>query len=87
MEDKGELAGHRFPLPSEIIVEILSRLPVKSLCRFRCVPKPWVSLISNLKFIALHAKKALEDKEVLLRRRRVIFNVACRGLYSSYGPR
>ncbi|XP_004293251.1 PREDICTED: F-box/kelch-repeat protein At3g06240-like [Fragaria vesca subsp. vesca] len=82
MEANGELAGHRFPLPADIIVEILSRLPVKSLCRFRCVSKPWRSLIFNTKFIALHAKKALEDKEVFFRRRRVISNVASRGLYS-----
>ncbi|XP_004301799.1 PREDICTED: F-box/kelch-repeat protein At3g06240-like [Fragaria vesca subsp. vesca] len=83
MEDNGKLTGHKFPIPAEIIViEILSRLPVKSLCRFRCVSKPWRSLISDRKFIALHAEKAFEDKEVFLRRRKVIFNVKCRGLYS-----
>ncbi|KAL6184816.1 hypothetical protein ACLB2K_046216 [Fragaria x ananassa] len=84
MEDiNGQLTGHQFLLPAEIIVEILSRLSVKSLCRFRCVSKPWRSLITNTKFIALHARKALEDKEVFLRRRRVIFNnVKLCGLYS-----
>ncbi|OIT06099.1 PREDICTED: putative F-box protein At3g10240 [Nicotiana attenuata] len=40
--------------PREIISNILSRLPVKSLLRFRCVCKPWRNLISKPNFIAAH---------------------------------
>ncbi|KAK1408161.1 hypothetical protein QVD17_39796 [Tagetes erecta] len=34
-------------LPIEIIEEIISRVPVKSILRFRSVSKPWLSIISN----------------------------------------
>ncbi|XP_009799844.1 putative F-box protein At1g32420 isoform X1 [Nicotiana sylvestris] len=40
--------------PREIISNILSRLPVKTLLRFRCVCKPWQKLISKPNFIATH---------------------------------
>ncbi|XP_074272289.1 F-box protein CPR1-like [Silene latifolia] len=43
----------------EIIAEILSRLPVKSLCRFKSVSKPWNSLINSPNFIKLHISKTL----------------------------
>ncbi|KAL2511721.1 putative F-box protein [Abeliophyllum distichum] len=35
-------------LPDDILVDVLSRLPEKSLCRFTCVSKEWHSFISSL---------------------------------------
>nr|XP_018621971.2 putative F-box protein At1g32420 isoform X1 [Nicotiana tomentosiformis] len=40
--------------PREIIINILSRLPVKTLLQFRCVCKPWRKLISKPNFVATH---------------------------------
>uniref|UniRef100_M8CMQ6 Uncharacterized protein n=1 Tax=Aegilops tauschii TaxID=37682 RepID=M8CMQ6_AEGTA len=34
-------------LPDGLVVEILSRLPFKSFCRFKCVCKPWLAFSSN----------------------------------------
>ena len=45
---------HDDDLPDEIVLDILSKLPVKSLLRFRCVCKPWYSSIANPKFISTH---------------------------------
>ncbi|KAM0855547.1 hypothetical protein ACQ4PT_049673 [Festuca glaucescens] len=36
-------------LPVDALVEILSRVPYKSLCRFKCVSKPWLALCSDPK--------------------------------------
>jgi|UniRef100_A0A2N9EM60 F-box interacting protein len=52
-------------LPRELIVDILSRLPVKSLCRFKCVSKPWRSLISDPDFVKTHLHRA-EFKRLIL---------------------
>ncbi|MED6155568.1 hypothetical protein PIB30_006437 [Stylosanthes scabra] len=41
-------------LPPELIERILLFLPVKSLIRFRCVSKQWLSLISDSRFAKLH---------------------------------
>ncbi|XP_059452671.1 F-box/kelch-repeat protein At3g23880-like [Corylus avellana] len=58
-EEEEEAKEMLAPLPNEVVVEILIRLPVKSLVRFRCVCKDWCSLISSNAFIAAHTNRAL----------------------------
>ncbi|KAI9127048.1 hypothetical protein K1719_001607 [Acacia pycnantha] len=43
-------------LPEEMITDILKRLPVKSLIRFRCVCKHWKNLVKNPSFITDHLR-------------------------------
>ncbi|WOG90757.1 hypothetical protein DCAR_0310001 [Daucus carota subsp. sativus] len=47
-------------LPCEMIAEILCRLPVKPLLRFRCVSKEWCSLIDSNAFAKKQIKNALD---------------------------
>ncbi|KAL7085701.1 hypothetical protein ACP275_14G295000 [Erythranthe tilingii] len=47
-------------VPEEIIEEILTNLPVKSLIRFKCVSKQWCSIISSKSFIQEHLKKSMQ---------------------------
>ncbi|XP_058217047.1 F-box/kelch-repeat protein At3g23880-like [Rhododendron vialii] len=51
---KSAVARITFDLPFEITLEILSRLPVKSLLRFKSVCKTWYDLIKTPDFIAKH---------------------------------
>ncbi|KAI3951233.1 hypothetical protein MKW92_050425, partial [Papaver armeniacum] len=41
-----------------VLCDILSRLPVKSLMRFKCVSKSWCSLIKDPYFIDLHFSRS-----------------------------
>ncbi|CAN6292816.1 unnamed protein product [Urochloa humidicola] len=43
-----------FELLDEIVWEILIRLPVKSLARFRTVSKAWLAIISDPCFVLAH---------------------------------
>ncbi|XP_073156788.1 F-box protein At1g30790-like [Henckelia pumila] len=56
-------------LPHDLIIEILSRLPVKVLCKFRCVSKSWQGLLTRDKeFIARHIECSKRTPLLLIRR-------------------
>jgi hypothetical protein len=44
-------------LPYHFVFDILSRIPVKSICRFQCVSKGWRDLISSPIFAATHRSR------------------------------
>ncbi|KEH15886.1 putative F-box domain-containing protein [Medicago truncatula] len=55
-------------LLDELIVEILSRLPVKTLMQFKCVCKSWKTLISHdPSFAKLHLQRSPRNTHLLLR--------------------
>ena len=45
-------------LPDDIVFDLLTRVPVKSLIRFRCVSKSWYSSTANPIFITAHFNQA-----------------------------
>ncbi|CDP17261.1 unnamed protein product [Coffea canephora] len=49
-------------VPQDILEEMLSRLPVKPLLRFRCVSKQWKAIIDSPEFIRLHIAQSLETR-------------------------
>ncbi|XP_027921322.1 F-box/kelch-repeat protein At3g23880-like [Vigna unguiculata] len=53
-------------LPQELIIKILLRLPVKSLVRFKCVCKSWLSLISDSHFSLSHFEQTATRTERLV---------------------
>ncbi|KAM7503207.1 hypothetical protein LguiB_002111 [Lonicera macranthoides] len=54
-------------LPEEVLVDIFSRLPVKTLIQVRCVCKQWFSLISNPNFATAHIDKTKNSDKLILR--------------------
>lgn len=48
------------PFPTDMIPNILCRLPVKTLLRFKCVSKPWGSLIDASHFVKSHLHQSLK---------------------------
>ncbi|MCI07584.1 F-box/kelch-repeat protein, partial [Trifolium medium] len=54
---KVEVEASAIFLPEELIAEVLSFLPVKSLTRLKCVSKSCNTLISDRKFINLHLNR------------------------------
>ncbi|XP_010476674.1 PREDICTED: F-box protein At1g31080-like isoform X1 [Camelina sativa] len=53
-------------LPNDLIYEILSRLPAKSIKRFRCVSKLWESIICRKDFTELFHTRSLSNPRLLL---------------------
>ncbi|KAL3642399.1 hypothetical protein CASFOL_013214 [Castilleja foliolosa] len=52
-------------LPEELVLCILTRLPVKTIIRFKCVCKPWYYLFSSSEFKKLHRCQFSSDPENL----------------------
>ncbi|XP_058741499.1 F-box/kelch-repeat protein At3g23880-like [Vicia villosa] len=53
-------------LPDELITEVLSFLPVKSLMRLRCVSKSWNTLIYDPTFVNHHLKRSSRNINLIL---------------------
>lgn len=60
-----EVEGLPF-IPLEIVVGILSRLPVKTLLQFKSVCKRWYYLISDSQFVKMHLKQVAKQGERIL---------------------
>ncbi|KAI8534295.1 hypothetical protein RHMOL_Rhmol10G0079200 [Rhododendron molle] len=55
-------------VPRETLINILTRLPAKTLLRFRCICKSWLSLLSSPDFTSAHLRTAAAKPPVLLLR-------------------
>ncbi|XP_058741892.1 F-box/kelch-repeat protein At3g23880-like [Vicia villosa] len=52
-------------LHNDLVTEVLSALPVKSLVRFKCVSKHWKTLISDHSFVKLHLRRSQTRNQYL----------------------
>ncbi|XP_022842791.1 putative F-box protein At1g50870 [Olea europaea var. sylvestris] len=63
-EDAFAMMGPLFP--SDLITSILSRLPVKSLGKFKCVSRQWLETITDPYFVSTHRTFSLNNPNLLL---------------------
>ncbi|MFS7921923.1 putative F-box domain-containing protein [Helianthus anomalus] len=47
-------------LPNNVMCNVLSRLPVKTIIRYKCVCKKWCDLVSDPNFVNLHLSRSRE---------------------------
>ncbi|TKY65859.1 F-box/kelch-repeat protein [Spatholobus suberectus] len=67
-QEERERSKKNHTLPLELIAEILLRLPVRSVSRFKCACKSWLSLISDPQFGISHYDLAAAPSHRLLLR-------------------
>ncbi|CAI8591528.1 unnamed protein product [Vicia faba] len=48
-------------IPNDLIISILSKLPLKSLKRFECVQKSWIFLLKDSHFMNIYRKKFMSE--------------------------
>ncbi|OMO81120.1 hypothetical protein COLO4_23751 [Corchorus olitorius] len=53
-------------LPADLVIEILLKLPVKSIIRFECVAKNWYNLFKNPTFISQHSRVSKKNSAASL---------------------
>ncbi|XP_060203464.1 F-box/kelch-repeat protein At3g23880-like [Lycium barbarum] len=67
--------------PQEVIFEILLRVPVKSLLKFKCVSKSWLSLLSTPLFTKTHVKFSLHNPQMTDYRLAVVATISGLGRF------
>ncbi|PIA42957.1 hypothetical protein AQUCO_02000421v1 [Aquilegia coerulea] len=61
LEEEGdETSGVMLKLPLDIFLDILSRQPIRSLARCRCVCKTWRKIVHHPRFTSMHIDKAIQ---------------------------
>ncbi|KAM7462977.1 hypothetical protein LguiA_031098 [Lonicera macranthoides] len=60
--------------PQELVVDILSTLLAKSLCRFKCISKSFGTLISDSQFIKTHLTRRKEHNAILFYGSQIFFS-------------
>ncbi|XP_055833572.1 F-box/kelch-repeat protein At3g23880-like [Solanum dulcamara] len=53
-------------LPQDLLVDVLLRLPVESLLRFKCVCKHWYALITSQSFVEMHFRHKHNHARLLI---------------------
>ncbi|CAL1403688.1 unnamed protein product [Linum trigynum] len=53
-------------LPGDVLIDILTRLPVKSILRFKSVSKHWSTLPTTPQFVAAHLRRSSADNPLLI---------------------
>nr|GEZ58108.1 hypothetical protein [Tanacetum cinerariifolium] len=53
-------------LPSKIILDIFSRVPIKYLARSRCVSKVWCKYIDDPYLVIIHDKRVVDEPTPIL---------------------
>nr|XP_009797613.1 PREDICTED: F-box protein At1g31080-like [Nicotiana sylvestris] len=75
--EKKNFAGRNSSIPREIIFEIFSWLPARSVMRFKCVARFCNSFISEANFVNIHARRSIYDpswwNKILFARKEISF--------------
>ncbi|KAL3812865.1 hypothetical protein ACJIZ3_014133 [Penstemon smallii] len=53
-------------LPQEILIDVFSRLPTKSIGKFRCLSKSWRTLLTTTEFIEFHLTRKTHKENLIL---------------------
>ncbi|KAM7528082.1 hypothetical protein LguiB_031492 [Lonicera macranthoides] len=68
MSSSGFIGFNNSNMPEDLLIDILARLPVKSILRFKCVSKYWYALIGSPDFISNHYNNCNNRAKLLVLR-------------------
>ncbi|CAN6988682.1 unnamed protein product [Brassica rapa subsp. trilocularis] len=64
--DHGRESSSALPIPTDLIIDIFSRLPLKSIAICRCVSKTWASTLRRQDFTDFYLRKSSTRPQILL---------------------